>query len=159
MKTYAFYEPSTGRIVQTGTAPDVEAVEKASGLKLLECQSGATGMVVNGQIVPIPKTLLDIQAELRAAVAAERWRRALPLDRAGVRVALADLVASGLPACDFKTAEGFRVMTVAELESLESLMALQTQALFSVERLHVERITQLVSIKEAEQYNPLADWP
>lgn len=129
-----------------------------------------------------PKDEPMTAAKLKDTVTAYRWEVetggiTLP---GGVRVAtgiddqnritsvVANAERAGLEQVDFKAAEGWAKVTLAELQAIATAVALHVQACFSAERMHHEAIDALVAQHQGDAqalqaaldgYDESASWP
>lgn len=118
--------------------------------------------------------------KLKAIVTAFRWKvetGGITL-ATGVRVAtgiddqnritsvVANAERAGLEEVDFKAAEGWAKVTLAELQAIATAVALHVQACFSAERAHHEAIDVIAQIADPQErqseldgYNESQGWP
>lgn len=66
---------------------------------------------------------------------------------------------SGIDSVDFKAANGWHSVTVAQVEAVACAVALHVQACFTAERLHHEAIDLLESIEAVQVYDLGGGWP
>lgn len=126
-----------------------------------------------------PRTLADLQAGLKAEVAAMRWGiESGGITLNGVRVAtaiddqnritsvIANAAAAGVTVLDFKAASGWVSLSLDDLRGIANTIALHVQACFSAERAHCEAIDALSAITDPterraalESYDVTQGWP
>jgi hypothetical protein len=66
---------------------------------------------------------------------------------------------AGLTSVDFKSADGWVTVSVAQLEAIADAIALHVQQCFSAERAHHDAIEQLATPEAVASYDVNAGWP
>ncbi|WP_225782675.1 DUF4376 domain-containing protein [Xenophilus sp. Marseille-Q4582] len=118
-------------------------------------------------------TLEALQAELIEAATAHRWTVetggiTLPNgvqiktgteDQARITSVIANARLAGVESVDFKAANGWITLTLAEVEGIAADIALHVQACFAAERAHHDAIAALPDLESAQAYDVTEGWP
>lgn len=118
-------------------------------------------------------TLDDWQALLTSMATAQRWAHetggiTLPNgvqiktgtdDQARITSVIANAHLAGVESVDFKAANGWITLTLAEIEGIAGAIALHVQACFAAERAHHEAIGALPDLESAQAYDVTEGWP
>jgi len=132
--------------------------ERAEARELVQVTPEEASALLNPPVPPVTAE------KLKAIVTAFRWEVetggiTIP---SGVRVAtgiddqnritsvVANAERAGLEQVDFKAAEGWAKVTLAELQAIATAVALHVQACFSAERAHHEAIDALVVLHQGD---------
>lgn len=125
------------------------------------------------KVAPTASELLKVAKDSLKARATEiRWKREtggvmfeglLVLtgieDQNRISTIAANASRSGIDSVDFKAANGWHSVTVAQVEAVACAVALHVQACFTAERLHHEAIDLLKSIEAVQAYDLGGGWP
>lgn len=121
---------------------------------------------------PAEDTLQALQARLLQDVAAKRWAvETGGITVAGLRVAtgiedqnrITSVVANAelaqVDAVDFKGADAWATLTVAQVRAVAGAVARHVQRCYSAERAHAEAVAALQSLDAAHAYDTTQGWP
>lgn len=117
-------------------------------------------------------TLADLKAALLQAATSKRWEvETGGINLTGLRVATAkadqdritsvmvNAAAAGVTTVDFKAESGWITLSLAQIQTVASSIALHVQACFSAERAHHEAVEALVLLEDARAYDVSTGWP
>lgn len=155
---------------------DPQALGHPEGWQAINGAGGSIGDAWDGSqfVRPLPtRSLAELQADLTEAATAHRWEVetggiTLPKgvqiktgtdDQARITSVIANAHLAGVESVDFKAANGWITLTLAEIEAIAGAIALHVQACFAAERAHHEAIEALPTIEDAQQYDITEGWP
>ena len=80
-------------------------------------------------------------------------------DQNRITTVVANAQRAGMASVDFKGADGWTTISVAEVEAIASAIALHVQASFTAERIHHEAIDALQDLAAVQSYGVEQGWP
>lgn len=159
-----YYSAAGWQIADEAPEGAVEvSTELYTSLMGKECEPGPDGQ---------PRaTAAQRRSDLLAAATAKRWEvetsgvtvngvsvASAKADQDRITSVLVNAEAAGVESVDFKAASGWMTLTIAQIQSIASVIALHVQACFSAERAHHEAIAVLDE-ESLDSYDFTTGWP
>lgn len=126
------------------------------------------GVLVAPTPLALASTLDQAKLALHETVTAMRWEKETAgITVNGVRVLtgiedqnrIASVLAVGPASVDFKAANGWVTLTLAQLQQIADAIGAHVQACFTAERAHHEAIDALTDMAAAQAYDVTTGWP